>query len=326
MRVVFMGSASLSCASLRSLVSSGADEVLAAVTQPPRPKGRRLKVSCCELGKLAAELGIPVLGLTDINAPDSVELLRELKPDVMVVVAYGQILRKEVLGIAPSGCVNVHASLLPKYRGAAPIQWAIARGEQVTGVSTMFMNEKMDDGDVIQQREVAIGEDDSAGQLHDRLALSGAELLMETLDLFRGGDVLRSPQNRAEATFAPRLRKADGKIDWSSSAQEIYNRFRGFDPWPGSFCLIPCPPPSSDGEESGANGSGVSMRLGVLRCRPKPGAGRPGEILECGDDGPLVAAGDGAVRLIEVKPEGRRAMSGAACLCGRRLSIGAVLE
>lgn len=310
MRIVFMGSAELACPCLDRLLARPADPVVGVVSQPDRPKGRSLQVAPCPVREHVAQAGIPVLTPEKINTPESLAALRALAPDLIVVVAYGQILKSALLNLPPRGCINVHASLLPKYRGAAPIQWAIARGERVTGVTTMYMNEGMDAGDIIAQREEPIREDDTAGTLHDRLARLGADLLAETLEAIHQGTVRRTPQNLADVTFAPKLKKSDGRLDWRQTAAEAYNRIRGFNPWPGCFFQLP--------------GRGC---VRVLKARVESSAktGKPGEVLDCAGAGPLIQTGDQALRLLEVQPEGRKAMAGAAFLCGHPLAPGLIL-
>jgi len=313
MRIVFMGSAALACRPLEGLVADADAEVVGVVTQPDRPKGRRLRPAPCDLKRRALDLGLVPFTPVRVNEPESVAGIRALAPDLIVVVAYGQILKPRVLEIPPLGCVNVHASLLPKYRGAAPIQWAIARGETVTGVTTMFMNERMDAGDIILQREVAIDDGDTAGTLHDRLAEEGATCLGQTVAALRKGRVERTPQDTAEVTFAPKLSRADGRIDWEMPAVDIHNRVRGFNPWPCCHCVAPGP--------HGAPGS-----LRVLRTRVEPRGGTPGSVLDTSGDGPLVGTGAEALRLLEVQPAGGKAMGGAAYLRGHDVGVGDELK
>ena len=308
MRVIFMGSAPLSCPSLEALADGEGVEVVAAVTQPDRPKGRSLAVSESPVKTLAVKLGIPVFTPENVSSPASVEALRDLAPDLVAVAAYGQILKPAVLDLPPMGCVNVHASLLPRYRGAAPIQWAIANGERMTGVTIMFMAEGMDTGDIISRTEVEIGDAETGGELHDRLGVVGARALMETIPMFAAGNVPRRKQNDAEATYAPRLKKADGEIDWTLAARDVYNRVRAFNPWPCCRARV------------GGHG------LRVLAVRVEGDNGEPGTVLDISGDGPLVAAGEGAVRLVQVQPEGRKPMSGAAYLRGHKLEIGTRLS
>lgn len=305
MRVVFMGSADLSCRCFEAIVASGRHEVAAVVTQPDRPKGRNLEVSPCVAKAHAVRAGIPVLTPANVNAPDSLAALRALSPDLIVVVAYGQILRRPILELPPRGCINVHFSLLPKYRGAAPIQWAIVRGEALTGITVMFMNERMDAGDIVAQQTEPILDSDTAGSLHDRLAVAGASLLVRTLPSLADGTFSRAAQNESEATLAPKIRKQDGEIDWTRPASAIYDHVRGFNPWPGCFCRLP------DGSV-----------LRVFAVRPEAASGAPGTVLDSGQEGPLVAAGDGAVRLVEVQPEGGRRMPAAAYVHGHPMGVG----
>lgn len=309
MRIVFMGSSEFACPTLEALLGAGRDEVLAVVTQPDRPKGRSLHLAPCPVKSRVGDR-IPALTPDRVNAPDSLARLEALRPDMLVVVSYGQILRPALLALPPLGCLNLHGSLLPRYRGAAPIQWAVARGEHVTGVTAMFMNERMDEGDIIGQREVAIGPEDTAATMHDRLAVVGAELMLETLDAFRRGGVTRQPQDPRFATYAPKLRKEDGWIDWTSPAAEIASRVRGFNPWPCACCGWP-------------PGSGRMLRVLRARAEDASGAQGAGEVIAT-RGGPLVRAGHGAVRLLEVQPEGGKRMSGEAFVCGHRLPVGSV--
>jgi len=250
--------------------------------------------------------GLPVLTPENVNSDGTLEAIRLLQPDLIVVVAYGQILARQLLEIPPEGIINIHASLLPKYRGAAPVQWAIANGEKVTGVTALYVNEKMDAGDIIQQREVEIAADDTGGTLAARLAREGADLLIEVLDDVRMGRARRRPQNEAEATYAPKLKKSDGKINWTQTAIEIHNRVRGFNPWPGSYCIEP-----REGK-----------LLKVLRTRCEDGFGPPGQVLDCSEDGLLVATGGGALRLLELQPEGGRPMTCGVYLRGHAIRAG----
>lgn len=305
MRIIFMGSAELACPGLDRLLANPADQVVGVVTQPDRPKGRSLQVAPCAVRAHVAERGIPVLTPENVNTPDSVAALRALAPDVIVVVAYGQFLKADILNLPPHGSVNVHASLLPKYRGAAPIHWAVANGETETGVTTMFVNARMDAGDIIDQLAEPIRPEDTAGSLHDRLAQCGADLLARTIEALRQGSTQRRPQNEAEATFAPRIKKADGRMDWRLPATQIHNRVRGFNPWPGCFCELPA--------------AGV---VRVLKSRVESGwSDAIGMVLEAAGEGPLIQAGQDALRLLEIQPEGRKIMSGAAFLRGHPLTV-----
>lgn len=306
MRIIFMGSAGFACPCLETLLASGKDEVVAVITQPDRPKGRNLALSPCPVKEYLGSRQIPVLHPEKVNTPESLSQIQALSPDLIVVVAYGQLLKPALLAIPPLGCINVHGSLLPKYRGAAPIQWAVANGDPVSGVTTMYMNAGMDTGDMILKREVPIETGDTGGSFHDKLARVGAGLLGETVELIRLGRAPRQPQDEAQATIAPKLKKTDGKMDWTMPAIVIHNRVRGFNPWPGSYCVMP-------GE--------TGKQLKVLRTRVEPSAparGEPGALLEAAGEGPLIQTADQAIRLLEVQPEGRKPMSGADYLRGYR--------
>ncbi|MBI2441044.1 MAG: methionyl-tRNA formyltransferase [Lentisphaerae bacterium] len=304
MRIIFMGSAELACPSLDRLRSNPADQIVGVVTQPDRPKGRALKVTPCPLRAHAAAWDIPVLTPENVNAPESVAALRALVPDLIVVVAYGQFLKADILALPPRGSINLHASLLPKYRGAAPIQWALANGETVTGVTTILLNKRLDAGDIIDQLMEDIRPEDTAGTLHDRLARAGAELLERTVEALRQGSIRRRAQNEAEATRAPRIKKADGRIAWQQPAIQIHNRVRGFNPWPGCFCELPP--------------VGV-VRVWKSRVEASRG-GTPGAVLEALGEGPLIQTGQDALRLLEVQIPGGKVMSGAAFLRGHPLT------
>lgn len=308
MRVVFMGSAELACPALMALATAPGMDVVGVVTQPDRPKGRNLGLAACRAKVVAEVAGLNILTPQKVNAPESVEALRGLAPELIVVAAYGQILGKTLLALPRRGCINVHASLLPRYRGAAPIQWAIANGDAVTGVTTMLMNPEMDGGDILLQEPVEIGDGETAGELHDRLARTGAGLLLRTLEAWLAGTLTARPQDPGQATLAPKLRKQDGQIDWTRDAREIYNRIRAFNPWPGSYCAV-----------RGAGDAGV---LKVHRVAVEAGEGPAGRVLAIGAEGPLIAARHGAVRLLEVQPPGGRVMSGAAYWRGHPVEIG----
>ncbi len=311
LQVVFMGSAEISCLSLDALLRDSAVEVVGVVSQPDRRKGRSLHIAECPVKAHVAGMDIPVISPENINTPEWVELLRALRPDLVVVLAYGQILKPEVLAVAKFGCINVHTSLLPKYRGAAPIQWAIVNGDSETGVTIMYMDKGMDTGDIILRRTIWIGAEERAGELHDHLAVAGAELLCEAVRDIQAGCSQRTAQDESLATYAPKLSKQDGLIDWTQSASKIHNRIRGFNPWPCCFCIMP--------------GKG-QKRLRVLAARIEDGCGEPGEVLDVKGEGPLVACGVGAVRLLEVQPQGKRVMHGRDYVCGHSLQIGDTLR
>ncbi|MFO7870051.1 MAG: methionyl-tRNA formyltransferase [Kiritimatiellia bacterium] len=306
MKMIFMGSAEFAVPSLNALLA-GPDKIQAVVTRPPKPRGRNRGLSPCPLCAFAGERGLPMVTPANVSSPDTVRGLEDLAPDVIIVIAYGQLLKKRLLDIPRLACINVHASLLPKYRGAAPIQWAIAGGENLTGVTTMYMSEGMDEGDVILQETAPITREDTAASLHDRLAASAAGLLKTTLGLIREGKAPRKKQNSDEATYAPKLNRQDGQIDWTLSAEEIYNKVRGFNPWPGCWCRVPL----SD--------SGGNKRLKILKVEAEKAQGEPGTLLETGRADPVIAAGKGSVRLLCVQPEGGRRMSGAEYFRGLKI-------
>jgi methionyl-tRNA formyltransferase len=319
MRIVFMGSPAGACACLQALLETARDNVVGVVSQPDRPRGRRLKTAACAVKAFARELGLPVLTPSAVNTPESLDRIRELAPDVIVVVAYGQILGTSLLALPAGGCINMHASLLPEYRGAAPVQWAIARGEHTTGVTSMFMNEKMDQGDIILQQAVPIEDTDTACSLRRRLDGVAARLLIKTLDALREGDPPRRAQDGSRASLAPKLTKAHGRIDWTSPAADIYNRIRGFNPWPGCFCTVPGRPARKLKIMEARVGGEAAADAGRSRA---PAETAPGAVLSVAGDGFLVATGEGTLRVIEVQPEGKQPMSAASYLCGHKLQVG----
>jgi len=308
MRVVFLGSGRFAIPALEALLAAG-HEVAAVVTQPDKEKGRGRALAPPPLKPVALGHGLEVLQPRRIKAPEALETLRGLRPDVQVVVAYGQILPRAVIDVAPRGTVNVHGSVLPRYRGAAPVQWAIVNGETETGVSTMLIDEGMDTGPVLLTRKEPIQATDTAPELEARLARLGADLLVETLVGLQAGTVSPVPQDAALATYAPLIRKEDGRLEWTEPAAAIERRVRGFHPWPGVVTTV-------GGRE-----------LKVLRARLEPdGAGEPGVVTAVDRDGIVVACGDGTrLRLIEVQPESRKPMPAAAFAAGARLAPGARL-
>jgi methionyl-tRNA formyltransferase len=309
-RVVFLGSGSFAVPCLEALLDAG-HEVAALVTQPDREKGRGQAVAPPPTKPVAERRGIPVLQPRRVREPEAQEALGRLAPELQVVVAFGQILPRSVIDMAPRGTVNVHASLLPKLRGAAPIQWAIANGETETGVTTMLIDEGLDTGPTLLSRATPIGPEETAAELEPRLAQLGAELLLETVRGLEDGSVTPRPQDHSRATLAPLLKKEDGRIDWSAPAARVASRARGFHPWPGAFTLH------------------AGRLVKALRVREAPGADAgadPGTVTAVGRDGVTVACGGrSAVRLVEVQPESRRAMPAAAWALGARLRPGARL-
>lgn len=307
-----MGTPEFAVPSLKALLESR-HQVAAVVTRPDRRSGRGLKVHPPPVKVVAQGEGVPVLQPVRIRDTAFLEAVSSYSPDVLAVVAYGRILPPAVLEAAPNGGVNLHASLLPKYRGAAPVAWAIARGESVTGITTMRMVKELDAGEIYLQKSTPIDPGETAAELEARLADLGAPFLVETLDALEQGQMAGIPQDGSKATFAPVLTKSDGHIDWTMSAREIACRTRAFDPWPTAFTSL--------------DGKGLRIR----RARPAEAApdaapAEPGTILEAGRGRVLVACGAGsALELLEVQPEGRRRMSASDAVAGRYLTAGSRL-
>ena len=307
MRLVFLGTPDFGVPSLRALARAGY-EVAAVVTQPDRPAGRGKKLQACPLKQAAQVMGLPVLSFERIRAPENVAQLEALRPDVMVTAAYGQILNNRVLGIAPRGVVNVHGSLLPRYRGPAPIQWALIQGERVTGITTMLTERGVDSGPILLQRAVDIREDDTAGTLFARLADLGAEVLLETLAGLEAGTLTPRPQDEAVATYFPMLDKEAGRLPWGQSARELSCRVRGVTPWPGAWTTL----------------AGQVLKIGAVQA--EPGTGRPGQVVASSPkDGLIVATGEGRLRLVTVQLPGKRAMDARDLLRGHPIPVGAML-
>jgi methionyl-tRNA formyltransferase len=297
MRIVFFGSASIGFPVLDALVSSPSDAVVAVVTQPDRPAGRKQKLTPCPVKTFAQERGLPVLSPEKVK--EALPDLTALNADLFVVVAYGQYIPQSVLTLPAHGAINLHPSLLPQYRGSSPIQWALANGDTQTGVTILYVSEKMDAGDLILQREIPIQPDDNAATLEPVLAEAGAALLMDAVEQIRTGTVQARPQDDSLAVEVRKLTKEDGRLDWAQPASVLRNRIRGFTPWPGCYCEMP-----------------GGQRLKVLRADVEQKTGEPGEILEAAGPGLLVAAGEGSLRLLEVQPAGKNAMDGASYLRG----------
>ena len=299
MRLVYLGTPRFAVPTLERIVEAG-HQVLAVVTQPDRPRGRGQQLAPPPVKEVALRFGLPVYQPERVRRPAAVEHLQALNPEAMVIVGYGQIIPQNVIDLAPLGIINVHASLLPKYRGAGPIQWAIVNGETRTGVTTMRIDAGLDTGDMLLKRETDIGPDENAIELGERLALMGAGLLVETLSGLTAGTIVPEKQDSSQATYAPLLKKEDGVIDWSRPAQAIHNQVRGLQPWPGAYTTFRGAP------------------LQVWKSRLASAGGPAGCIVKVK---PLtVAAGKGALELLEVQPQGRKRMSGADFANGQRLS------
>ncbi len=307
-RTVFMGTPDFALPTLQGLIEAGVN-LVAVYTQPDRPRGRGKKLAPPPVKELAERHGIPVHQPARLREPAVVEELRSLAPDLIVVVAYGQILPKSVLEIPRYGCINVHASLLPRYRGASPINQAVIDGEQVTGVTTMLMDVGLDTGDMLVRRATEIGPEETAGELHDRLALLGREAMEETLKRLCAGKLAPQPQDDSQSCYAPMLNKDQGRIDWQKSAREIHNKVRGLSPWPGAYTFL----------------NGEVLKLGATS--PENGTGGPpGTVLEAGPEGVRIACGEGVLRVCELQLPGKKRLAAAEFLRGRPLPAGTRLE
>jgi len=293
-----MGTPDFAVTCLERIIADG-HGVPAVFCQPDRPKGRGMAVECPPVKKLAAQKGMPVFQPLGLKGDDTVELLREIAPDVIVVIAYGRKLPAQILSLPPMGCVNVHASLLPRWRGAAPIQWSLIKGDEITGVSTIYMSETLDAGDIILKRQTKIRPDETSGQLFDRLSKIGADLISETLKRFEEGSAPRIPQDDALATMAPPIRKSMAHLDFTAAPEDFCNLVRGLNPSPGARAHFAQAP------------------LKVHRAVPVSElSGTPGEILH--PKRLIVACGKGAVELLTVQPQGKKPMDGSAWRNGLR--------
>ncbi len=301
MRIVFLGTSEFACPALAAL--QGVHEIALVVTQPDRPVGRHAVLTPPSVKVEAIRLGIPVFQPEKVNSLDALAKIGEAHPDAIVVAAYGQILKPELIEIPQIGTINIHASLLPRYRGAAPINWAIINGEHETGVTTFLVDSGMDTGPILMQKKTEIGPNETAGELHDRLAVIGAELIVETLDRLVSRKITPIPQDDSQATLAPRLSREDGKIDWTKPAQEIHNLIRGTNPWPGAFTHL----------------SGKRVKIHKSRHTGiKRGNHLPGAIALPETGRLLVATGDELLEIIELQREGRPRVSGLEFLNGLR--------
>lgn len=290
MRVVFMGTPDIAAACLKKILADGFD-VVGVYTQPDRPKGRGMKLVCSPVKEVALAANIPVFQPENFREEETVEQLRALQPDVCTVVAYGRILPQKVLDVPKLGCINIHASLLPKYRGSAPYQWAVLDGLPETGVTAQYMALKMDAGDVIDVAKTPIGENETAGELLDRLAMLGADLLSKTLTRFENGTVTATPQNEAEVSYAPMLDKTMCPIDWTKTAGQVHNHVRGLHPWPVATMEL----------------QGKTFKVHATKV--VEGSGKPGEILGLTKTGLRIACGEGAVEVLSLQAEGGKRMA-----------------
>ena len=303
-----MGTPDFAVPSLKALIENGYD-VVGVFCQPDRPKGRGHKLAACPVKELAQQ-SIPVFQPERIKRPEGVEMLRALKPDLCVTAAFGQLLSQEILDIPPMGTINVHSSLLPKHRGSAPINWSIIKGDQVTGVTTMFTDKGMDTGDILLMRETKIGDTENAGELSDRLAVMGAELLIETIRELEAGTLKRIPQDHEAATYEPKMDKELGRIDWAKTAQEIDWLVRGTTPWPGAFTTL--------GDQT--------IKVFTLEIRDGAPSGQPGEVISAdAKQGLVVSCADHDVELTAIQMPGAKRMNAKDYLRGHTIDTGVCL-
>jgi methionyl-tRNA formyltransferase len=297
--IIFFGTPAFAVPTLKALISKG-EKISLVITQPDKPKGRGKTVQPPAIKKVALEYGLKILQPEKIKDINFIESLKIIQPEFAIVVAYGKILPREILNIPHYGCINLHASLLPKYRGAAPIQWALIRGEKITGVTTMLMDEGVDTGPLLLQKEVPIEEDENGETLSDKLSLIGGDLVLETIDKMRKGSITPIPQ-QGDPSYAPILKKEDGKINWNSSAKEIFNLIRGAYPWPCAYCFL------------------KEIRIKIIKAKILEGNYKPGYILKAKEE-LIVGTASGLLKILLLQPEGKRIMTAKEFICGRRIN------
>ncbi len=310
LRVIFMGTPEFACPTLQKLIDRGED-IIAVVTQPDKPKGRGQKTAAPPVKELAEKSGIMVLQPVKVRAPEFIETVRGMNPDLIVVVAFGQILPKTLLDIPKFGCINVHASLLPRYRGAAPLNWCIINGETETGVTTMQMDEGLDTGAMLLKKTTPIDPEEDTRSLHDRLSVLGAETLSETLDLLVAGKLNPEKQDDSQSCYAPMLKKEHGRIDWKLDAAAIRNMVRGMSPWPGAHTSL----------------DGKLVKIFRVRADASPGRDKavPGTVLRAGREGIEVACSGGVIIIDELQLEGRKRLTAGDFLAGCKITPGIFL-
>ena len=309
MRVVFMGTPEFAVPTLKVLLEDENIEVVGVFTQPDKPKGRGKKLAMPPVKELALENNLEVFQPEKIKTSDSVALLKELNPELIIVVAFGQILSKEILDIPKYGCINVHASILPAYRGAAPINWAIIKGEKTSGVTTMFMDIGLDTGDMIYKEYDEISEEDNSSTLHDKLSSAGYTVLKKTIDNLKKGDLPREKQIEEESSYAPIMDKSLGKVNWKNSAEDIYNLVRGVIPWPGAHTTI----------------NDDVMKIWGVKKSSKKTDKSPGMIIDVTQEGIYVATNDGVVVIDEIQMPNKKRMPVKEYLKGNKIELGIVL-
>ncbi len=311
MKILFMGTPDFAVPSLEALIAAG-HQVIGVVTQPDRPKGRGKKIAFSPVKEAALKHNLPVFQPQKVKTTDFYQLLEELSPDVIAVVAFGQLLSKEILFAPPYGCINVHASLLPLYRGAAPLHWAVIKGEKETGVTTMHMNEGLDTGDMIFKGAIPVADSDNTGLVHDKLAQVGGELLVATLKALEEGVAPRVPQEEQNATYAPLLNKDHELINWQRKVEEVHNQVRGMNPWPGAYTHL--------------EDKRLKVRATQIFTTENKSSAKPGEIIEVlPQQGFVVQTGQGQLLITEIQLEGSKAVSSPEFLRGRSLEKGTIL-
>lgn len=309
MKIVFMGTPEFAVPSLKALVGAG-HEICGVFTQPDKPKNRGMKLQEPPVKEYALSIGLPVFQPAKVRDGEALGILQALNPDLIAVAAYGKILPVDILALPRLGCVNVHSSLLPKYRGAAPINWAILNGEDETGVTIMYMAEGMDTGDILTQAKTPIGLNENAAQLFVRLADIGAGLLVETVAALEAGKVSPVPQDSARASYAPMLSKEQSPLDWTRSARQLNDHVRGLYPWPSALMVL----------------DGIRCKVLQTALAGESGGKTPGTVLQADKKGLRVACGDGqALDILELQPNGKKAMSSPAFLLGHPVSLGTIL-
>ena len=308
LRIIFMGTPDFATSILKALIE-GPDEVVAVVTQPDRAKGRGKKLTPPPTKLLAESFGIPVLQPTKIKTEEFRNGMLSYQPDLIVVAAYGRILPKSLLELAPLGCINVHGSLLPQYRGAAPIQWSVINGDTETGVTIIQMNEGMDTGDIVLKAKLDMAPDETAGSLFDKLAVLGSATLLKAIKGLQEGTIIPVPQDHDLATVAPMLKKEDGLIDWQKDAKEIECLVRGLDPWPTAYCFL----------------DSKRLRLFKPEVLHKDNTARPGTVLQADKRGISIACGNNTLLIKEIQPEGKKRMTVESFICGHPIAPGTLL-
>lgn len=304
MNLIFIGTAEFGIPTLEEISKTYSPDLV--VTQPDRPAGRGKKIRKPSIKKRAEKLNLEIYQPENINQKSSIKKLKQLSPDILLLVAYGQILGKQVLSLPTIGPVNLHGSLLPEYRGPAPINWAIIEGEKETGVTTIFMDEGVDTGHILLQEEVPINKDDTAGTLHDRLAKVGAKLVIETLNQLESGQLEPEPQDPKTGSYAPKLERKDGEINWGKPSEEIYNQIRGMNPYPGAFTFY----------------GGMRLKIHKSSMHKMKSSENPGQVIDFTNSGITVTTGDGLLELLEIQPEARKKMSGTDFVNGYDLKVG----